>query len=48
MKNVELKNVFSKNKKELLENLNKTFDKLESKKEIIKSFFRHPKVVFGF
>lgn len=48
MKNVELKNVFSKNKQELRENLNKTFDKIKQKEDIIKGFFRHPKVVFGF
>jgi transposase len=48
MKNVELKNVFSKNKQELKENLDKTFDKIKQKNEIIQGFFRHPKVVFGF
>lgn len=48
LKNVQLKNVFSKTKKELKENLNNVFDNVKQKQEIIKSFFRHPQVVFDF
>lgn len=45
-KNVELKNVFSKNKTELLAKLNIVFDNLQHKSDIIKAFFKHPKVKF--
>ncbi len=47
-KNVQLKNVFSKNKKELLEKLNTVFEDFQDKSEIIKAFFKHPKVKFDF
>ncbi len=45
-KNVELKNVFSKNKTELLAKLNIVFDNLQHKSDIIKAFFKHLKVKF--
>jgi transposase len=45
-KNVDLKNVFSKNKKELLEKLNIVFDDFQNKNKIIAAFWKHPKVVF--
>jgi transposase len=48
LKNVKLKNVFSKNKQELEDNLNKALIKVKENKCVIQSFFRHPKVVFGF
>lgn len=48
LKNVKLKNVFSKNKQQLKENLNKALDDIIENEDIVKSFFRHPKVVFGF
>lgn len=48
LKNVKLKNVFSKNKKELKENLEKALTKIKENNDIIKGFFRHPQVVFGF
>jgi transposase len=47
-KNVQLKNVFSKNKKELLEKINTVFEDFQDKTEIIKAFFKHPKVKFDF
>jgi transposase len=46
MKNVQLKNVFSKNRKQLEENVIKTLNSITDKKELIAAFFRHPKVVF--
>lgn len=46
LKNVKLKNVFSKNKEELKTNLNKAIDQIQQQTDIIKSFFRHPKVAF--
>lgn len=45
-KNVVLKNVFSKNKTELLGRLEIVFDDFKNKTEIVKAFFRHPKVKF--
>jgi transposase len=45
-KNVQLKNVFSKNKKELLAKLGIVFDDFQQKTDIIKAFFKHPKVKF--
>lgn len=45
-KNVELKNVFSKSKKELRDKLDTVFDKLKNKTDTIKAFFKHPKVKF--
>jgi transposase len=45
-KNVQLKNVFSKNKTELLNKLNIVFDDFQQKTDIIKAFFKHPKVKF--
>ena len=45
-KNVELKNVFSKNKKELKSKLDKVFDNFKDKQDIVKAFFKHPKVKF--
>ena len=45
-KNVELKNVFSKNKKELKLKLDKLFDNFKDKQDIIKAFFKYPKVEF--
>ena len=41
-------NDFSKNKKELKENLEKALTKIKENNDIIKGFFRHPQVVFGF
>lgn len=48
LKNVELKNVFSKNKEELMQNLIKALYNIKQKEDTIKGFFRHPKIVFGF
>ena len=45
-KNVSLKNVFSKTKKELLTKLNHVLDNFKTKTKIIKAFFKHPKVKF--
>ena len=45
-KNVVLKNTFSKNKTELRAKIDITFDNIQIKKEIIKAFFKHPKVKF--
>lgn len=45
-KNVDLKNVFSKNKAELSEKLDTVFDNFQCKKKTIAAFFKHPKVVF--
>jgi len=45
-KNVVLKNVFSKDKKELRNKLNSVFDDFQLKKDTIKTFFYHPKVKF--
>lgn len=45
-KNVDLKNVFSKNKTELRVKLDTVFDNFQHKTDIIKSFFKHPKVKF--
>lgn len=45
-KNVELKNVFSKTKAELLIKLNRVFDGFQNKADTIKAFFKHPKVKF--
>jgi transposase len=45
-KNVALKNVFSKNKTGLLAKLNMVFDDFQHKTDIIKAFFKHPKVKF--
>jgi transposase len=45
-KNVQLKNVFSKNKKELLAKLGIVFDDFQQKTDVIKAFFKHPKVKF--
>jgi transposase len=47
VKNVDLKNQFSKNKSELKEKLVKVFENIKEKTDIISAFFRHPKVVFG-
>jgi transposase len=48
LKNVKMKNVFSKNKQELKENLEKALIKIKENQDIIQGFFRHPKVVFDF
>lgn len=45
-KNVDLKNTFSKNKKELRDKLDIVFHNFQTKTEIIKAFFKHPKVKF--
>lgn len=48
LKNVKMKNIFSKNTKELKQHLTKAFEQIEKQTHTIKAFFRHPKVVFGF
>jgi transposase len=45
-KNVEMKNIFSKNKKELLRKLDTVFGNMKNKKNIIQAFFKHPKIKF--
>lgn len=45
-KNVEMKNLFSKNKTELREKNNTVFDNFQHKADTIKTFFKHPKVKF--
>ena len=40
--------IAAKNKKELKENLEKALTKIKENNDIIKGFFRHPQVVFGF
>jgi transposase len=46
VKNVELKNQFSKNKSELKEKLIKVFENIKEKTNVISAFFKHPKVAF--
>lgn len=48
LKNVKMRNLFSKNRQELKENLNEAFAKIKETKDTIQGFFRHPKIVFGF
>lgn len=45
-KNVDLKNVFSKNKTELAKKLDTVFDNFQRKEKTIAAFFNHPKVKF--
>jgi transposase len=46
LKNVKMKNSFSKNKQELKLKLNKAIDTLKTQTDIVKAFFKHPQVVF--
>lgn len=46
LKNVKLKNVFSKNIQDLRKALDKAIETITNETEIIQAFFRHPKVVF--
>lgn len=45
-KNVEMKNAFSKSKKELRGKIDSVFDKFQDKSDTIRAFFKHPKVKF--
>ncbi len=46
LKNVKLKNLFSKTKQELKTKVNQAIETLKTQTDIVKAFFKHPQIVF--